>query len=196
MLLINNVIIHGEFNTHKLRENSKTEIVNFFGNNLKIISDKKKFTANIRKNINFIFHENSLHQLLSNVISCALDFSSEITHLQISNIHQSTTFPFNTETVKNEIFPTLLLLHGISQIEASEESNVSTPIPLETLENNIKNFICFSIKLTNPPATVKFQASRCRKFTHCTLILNNFSTPSRTLCEYFDNVSNPLQKFS
>lgn len=191
MLTLNNIIVHGHFSNQKSL--TEKQELNFFQNNLVIV--KKKFTINITKHINFIFYENKLESLLEKVLSEGLQSKVRIVSLKISNIHQSVTLQLNLNQIRNSIIPNLHNDFGIIQVEVSEESNVFTPVSLETLQNNIKNFICFSLKLHRTEANLKFQSSKTKKETHCTLILNNFRTESVKLCKYIDHVAE-LQNFS
>ena len=180
---VNDIIVHGKMK--KLKEIGIRKTVNFYGNNLRIHG--AKFSIHISKNISYIFVLNKVLLLLKKTIKKEYKHSKIQLSAYITNIQHSTRFRSKNSDIIEQLIPKINEQFHIDSIEATEEANISMNITLNQLTEGGNNFICFSIKSKETSSHIKFQQSKERSSSHCTLILGNFNQKTQDLIHLIES---------
>lgn len=192
LLKLNNIIVQGkiDFNTTSLFPLPKK--VQFFENTLKI--GRKSVSLYATNNIHFLFVENRLKRLLSRTLkNITHNARLKIRELKVTNQHHSGTLNFNCFELVSEFLPLLNSHFEITKIEITQEPHVSIVTSLEQLSAEAKEITFINLKINLCPVNIgrdtkttclKLQPNKKKDKTHITVILNNWSHPTRYLLRF------------
>lgn len=105
-----------------------------------------------------------------------------------TNVHLSLTTLLPFRECLTTLIPFLEKKFGIENSQAEEETNINTPLSWKTILENVNLFRTVSIRLKNPSVHIKFQPSKKKDSTHCSLILPGFSLAGTRLVEQIEQL--------
>lgn len=190
--LVNNVIVHGEILDQTINLLGGDRTIPIFGNTLSIGGGGRKFSGSLTEHLHVIFcsaFTDGLSGALKASLRRGFNLNTDLPiSFRITNIHLSTAIPAKIETLVPEILPQISQEFGIKNSEAEELANVNTPLPWHKIVPNVRRFRSLKVELINPPAHLKFQPSKNRNHTHCSLILPGFSRETNNFVNSLESI--------